>query len=116
MITAIAAGSQVSPATVITGVVLALAAIISAVTPFVLARRRARRDAMTALTADAENKGALTVASWTALNDALQREINRLQGIVDRQQARMDSFETEIEEQRVQILALKTNGRGPAHA
>lgn len=82
--------------TLITGALLALAAIISALTPIVLARRRSRKAAAAAATAAAVTSSDLTLAGWTALNTALQQEISRLQGVQARMQDRIDLLETEI--------------------
>jgi peptidoglycan hydrolase CwlO-like protein len=96
------AAGGVNPAIVTSGV-LAFAAIISSGTPIVMARRRhnqdaiaeARRDATYAEAASGKHAD-LTLASWTALNGALQAEIGRLQGVVDRMQGRIDRAEAEI--------------------
>lgn len=82
--------------TLITGILLALAAIVSSLTPIVLARRRARKEALAASAASAVNSSDLTLAGWTALNTALQQEIGRLQGVQERQQQRIDQLEAEI--------------------
>lgn len=83
-------------ATLATAVAVAVAAIISSLTPIALARRRSRQDALRTARSDAGEASALTLASWTALNGALQTEIKRLQGVVDRCQARVDVLEAEI--------------------
>ena len=93
---AAAASSSPDTVTLVTGILLALAAIVSSLTPIVLARRRARKDALAASAASAANSGDLTLAGWTALNTALQQEINRLQGVQERQQQRIDQLEAEI--------------------
>jgi hypothetical protein len=84
------------PVTLSTEIVLALAAVASALTPIVLARRKARREALKAAQASAVNSSDLTLAGWTALNAALQQEITRLQGVQERMQARIDLLESEI--------------------
>jgi hypothetical protein len=91
-----AASSSPDTVTLITGILLALAAIVSSLTPIVLARRRARKDAIAAASSTAANSSELTLAGWTALNTALQQEINRLQGVQERQQQRIDQLEAEI--------------------
>lgn len=91
--------------TLVTGILLALAAIISSLTPIVLARRRTRREALASAAASAASSSDLTLAGWTALNSALQQEINRLQGVTERMQARIDLLEREITE--LQQLAQK---------
>ena len=93
---AAAASSSPDTVTLITGILLALAAIVSSLTPIVLARRRARKDALAAASSTAVNSSELTLAGWTALNTALQQEINRLQGVQERQQQRIDQLEAEI--------------------
>jgi peptidoglycan hydrolase CwlO-like protein len=82
--------------TVITGGLLAVAAIVSSATPIVLARRRASKDALAAARTDAVEKSDLTLTAWTELNRALQQEIARLQAVVDRCQARVEALEAEI--------------------
>jgi peptidoglycan hydrolase CwlO-like protein len=90
----------IGTAEVITGGVLALAAIISALTPVVLARRRARREELTDAAKLAARSGDLTLAGWQALNGALQEEIKRLQGVTEKMQSRIDQLETEIDQLR----------------
>jgi hypothetical protein len=82
--------------TLVTETALALAAVASALTPIVLARRRSRKDALAAASASAVSSSDLTLAGWTALNAALQQEINRLQGVQERMQTRIDLLEGEI--------------------
>lgn len=102
---AAAAGSSgTDVVTLLTGVVLALATVVSAMTPIVLARRRAHKKALDAAVAEAMRSSDLTLASWTALNAALQAEITRLQGVTERMQARIDMLEGEIA--TLQKLAL----------
>ncbi len=99
------------PVTVVTAGVVALSAAASALTPIVMARRRARQDAIKSIKADAGAKADLTLASWTALNGALQTEITRLQGVVDRLQGRVDAAETEIDSLRSTIRAMPGSGK-----
>lgn len=99
-----AASSSPDTVTLITGSFLAFAAIVSSLFPIVAARRRARKDALAAAGASAVNSSDLTLAGWTALNAALQQEINRLQGVTERMQARIDLLENEIAQ--LQKLAL----------
>ena len=82
--------------TLITESLLALAAIGSMLTPIVLARRRARKDALAASAAAAVSSSDLTLSGWTTLNAALQQEITRLQGVQERMQARIDLLEAEM--------------------
>jgi hypothetical protein len=96
MLAGAAASSSPDTVTLITGSLLAFAAIVSSLTPIVLARRRARKDALAAVAASAVSSSDLTLAGWTALNAALQQEINRLQGVTERMQARIDLLENEI--------------------
>ena len=91
-----AAASGSDPVTLVTGILLAIAAIVSSLTPIVLARRRARKDTLAKATAAAVSGSDLTLQSWTALNAALQQEIGRLQGVTERMQARIDLLEGEI--------------------
>lgn len=93
--------------TLVTGSLLATAAIVSSATPIVLARRRSRKEKLADLTAEAVSKTDLTIAGWTALNGALQQEIRRLQGVQERQQARIDMLEGEIAELQQLALALQ---------
>jgi peptidoglycan hydrolase CwlO-like protein len=94
------------PATVLTGSVVALSAATASLTPIVMARRKARQDAIKAIKTDAVEKADLTLASWTALNGALQTEISRLQNVVDKLQGRVDAAETEIDSLRATIRAM----------
>jgi hypothetical protein len=98
--------------TLVTGALLALAAIVSSLTPIVLARRRSRRAALAAATAAGVTSSDLTLAGWTALNTALQQEISRLQGVQGRMQERIDLLETEITGLQKLALALQ-KGEAP---
>jgi hypothetical protein len=98
--------------TLITGSLLALAAIVSSLTPIVLARRRARKEALAAASATAVNSSDLTLAGWTALNAALQQEIARLQKVTERMQERIDQLEAEIVELQRLALALQKGAGG----
>jgi peptidoglycan hydrolase CwlO-like protein len=100
-------------AEVITGAVLALAAIISALTPVVLARRRAAKEAVTDAAKLAARSGDLTLASWQTLNGALQEEIRRLQAVTEKMQARIDQLEDEIDQLR---QVLRDHDGPPGHA
>jgi hypothetical protein len=102
-----------SAVTLITGIVLALAAIVSSTTPIALARMRRRREALAASVASAVSSSDLTLAGWSTLNAALQQEISRLQGVTERMQSRIDLLEGEIG--KLQKLALGLQ-QGPAHA
>lgn len=113
MITLAAQSSGPDTITLLTGGLLALAAVVSSLTPIVLARRRARKDALAAATASAANSSDLTLAGWTALNAALQQEISRLQAVTERMQTRIDLLEAEIE--KVQKLA-RSVGKEPSGA
>lgn len=97
-------GSGTSAVTLITGGLLAFAAVVSSLTPIFLARRRARKEAATAAAASAVSSTDLALSGWTTLNAALQAEINRLQGVTERMQARIDLLSTELES--VRKLAL----------
>ena len=108
---AVPAAGGTDAVTLVTGILLALAAIISSLTPIVLARRRARRDALASAAASAASSSDLTLAGWTALNAALQQEINRLQGVTERMQARIDLLEGEIA--TLQKLALELQKAAP---
>ena len=108
----VVAAGGVDPATIVTGGVLAFAAVTSAVTPVVLARRRATQDALKAAQADSGQRGDLTLASWTALNDALQREITRLTGVGDRQQGVIDGLQARIGKLEAEIDALQATIKG----
>lgn len=107
-----ASASGPDTVTLITGGLLALAAVVSSLTPIVLARRKARKDALAAATATAVNSSDLTLAGWTALNAALQQEIQRLQGVTERMQARIDQLEAEITELQRLALALRKGTPG----
>lgn len=108
-----AVSDGLGPVTVVTGIVLAVAAVVSSLTPIVIARRRARKEALTAATASAVNSTDLTLAGWTSLNAALQKEIERLQGRTEQMQNRIDQLEGEIAD--LQKLALRLQrGRGDA--
>jgi hypothetical protein len=90
------ASGGIATVTLITGILLALAAIISSLTPIFLARRRTRKEALAAAAASAVTSSDLTLAGWTQLNAALQQEIGRLQGVTERMQGRIDLLEAEI--------------------
>ena len=106
---AASSGSDVSPVILATEVALALAAIVSAATPVVLARRKARKKEITDAAALASKSGDLTLAGWTALNAALQDEIRRLQGVTEKMQARIDVLEAEIDQLR-QVIRQQNSG------
>jgi hypothetical protein len=93
--------------TLITGSLLAFAAVVSSLTPIFLARRRSRKEADAKAAAAAVNSSDLTLAGWTALNAALQQEISRLQGVTERMQARIDLLESELETVRKLALTLR---------
>lgn len=99
------------PVTVITGGVVALSAATASLTPIVMARRRARQDAIKTIKTDAGTSASLTLASWTALNGALQMEITRLQSVVDRMQGRIDKLETEIDSLEAAIRGMPGAGK-----
>jgi peptidoglycan hydrolase CwlO-like protein len=107
------AGGGIGTAEVITGAALALAAIVSALTPIVMARRKAAKDAMTDAAKLAARSGDLTLAGWQALNGALQEEIKRLQGVTEKMQARIDVLEAEIDQLR-QAMRRQEDGSGRA--
>jgi peptidoglycan hydrolase CwlO-like protein len=108
-----ASSGGIGTAEVITGAVLALAAIISALTPVFLARRRAAKEAVTDAAKLAARSGDLTLAGWQALNGALQEEIKRLQGVTEKMQSRIDQLEHEIDQLR-QILRQQDGTAGHA--
>lgn len=110
---AAAAGASPDTITLITGSLLAFAAIVSALTPIFLARRRARKEAAAASAVSAVNNTDLALSGWTTLNAALQQEINRLQGVVDRMQVRIDLLSTELESLRKLAMG---GGKGPPDA
>ena len=91
-----AAGSGADSVTLITGAALALAAVVSSLTPIFLARRKQRKKQEMAAATAAVTSSELTLAGWTALNAALQQEITRLQGVTERMQSRIDLLESEI--------------------
>jgi peptidoglycan hydrolase CwlO-like protein len=99
------------PVTIVTGAVVALSAAASALTPIVMARRRARQDAIKFIKSSAVERADLTLASWTALNGALQTEITRLQKVVDRLQGRVDAAEVEIDSLRSTIRGMPGSGK-----
>ncbi|HMH90803.1 MAG TPA: hypothetical protein VK586_06915 [Streptosporangiaceae bacterium] len=99
-----AAGTGPDPVTLVTETALAAAAVASALTPIVLARRRSGKEALAAASASAVSSSDLTLAGWTTLNAALQQEITRLQGVQERMQQRIDLLEDEIA--ALQKLAL----------
>lgn len=100
--------------TLITGILLAVAAIISSLTPILLARRRTRKEALAKAAATAVSGSDLTLQAWTALNAALQQEINRLQGVTERMQARIDLLEGEIATLQKLALDLQKGAGGGA--
>ena len=101
-----APASGLSTVTIISGALLALAAIV-------LARRRAAKEALASTTALGARSSDLTLAGWTALNTALQEKIRRLQGVQERMQARIDALETEIEQLRKLATSLKPDPGAP---
>lgn len=102
-----ATSGGVNAVTLITGVLLALAAIVSSLTPIILARRRSQKEALTEAARSAATSSDLTLAGWTALNSALQQEISRLQAVAERQQGRIDLLEGELETLRRLALSLQ---------
>ncbi len=93
---------------VITAWVMAAGAAVTAVTPLVMARRKAARQHDSA-----------AVASFTALNDALGREIARLQGdktkLRDDYERRLDAAQDRITELESEVATLQRLLRqGPA--
>jgi hypothetical protein len=111
-VTVLAAAAGPDSVTLVTGILLALAAIISSLTPIVIARRRSRKEALAVAAASAADSGSLTLAGWTALNAALQQEISRLQGLVVRMQARIDLLEGEITELQKVAMSLRKGNAG----
>lgn len=109
---AAAAAAGPDPVTLITGSLLAFAAIVSSLTPIVLARRRAQKESAATAARAATASSDLTLAGWTTLNAALQQEITRLQGVVERAQARADLLEGEITELRKLALSLQRGAAG----
>jgi hypothetical protein len=107
-----AATGGLSNVTLVTGILLALAAVVSSLTPIVLARRKTRKEAAAATAAAAVNSSDLTLAGWTSLNAALQQEIGRLQGVTERMQKRIDLLEDEIAELQKLALALQKAAPG----
>jgi uncharacterized small protein (DUF1192 family) len=106
VITDASGSSSADTITLVTGVLVALAAVVSSiVTPVVLGRRRKRKEELDKATAAALNNSDLTLAGWTALNAALQHEIARLQGVTERMQQRIDLLESELGQ--LQKLALR---------
>lgn len=108
--TALTASAGPDPVTLITGVLLALAAIISSLTPVLLNRRQRRKEAAAATAAATVTSGDLTLAGWTALNAALQQEIGRLQGVTGRMQARIDLLEGEVADLQRVAIGLRRDG------
>lgn len=109
---AAAAASSPDTVTLITGVLLVVAAIVSSLTPIVLARRRSRKDALTAAGTAAVTSSDLTLAGWTALNAALQQEILRLQSVQERMQDRIDLLESEIASLQTLAITLQKSASG----
>lgn len=103
-------GLGVGPAEVVTGAALALAAIVSALTPIVMARRRAVKEAVSDAAKLAARSGDLTLAGWQALNGALQEEIKRLQGTTEKMQARIDLLEAEVDQLRLAMRQRQDSG------
>ena len=87
--------------TVLTGVIGTAAAAISAAAAFVSARRDRTRDE----DEDAAARAANSVASWTALNAALDREISRLHEDMNRLR---DEYEQNLQAARLRISELET--------
>jgi len=93
---------------VITAWVMAAGAAVTAVTPIVMARRKA-----------AKAQDATVLASFTALNSALGREVERLQGdmakLRDDYERRLDSAQARISELESEVATLQRLLRqGPA--
>jgi hypothetical protein len=110
--TSTVASSGPDTVTLVTGSLLAFAAIVSSLTPIVLARRRAHKAALAAAAAAAVSSSDLTLAGWTALNAALQQEITRLQAVTERMQARIDLLEGEIAQLQKLALGIKKDAPG----
>lgn len=93
---------------VITAWVMAAGAAVTAVTPLVMARRKAARQ-----------RDSTTLASFTALNNALDREIQRLHGdmtkLRDDYERRLDAAQDRITELESEVATLQRLLRqGPA--
>lgn len=92
-----ASHSGTDAVTLITAVMLGVSAVASGIiTPIILGRRKARKEALTTAASLGDKAGELTLAGWTTLNAALQDEIRRLQGVQARQQERIDALEAEV--------------------
>lgn len=101
--------------TVITAFVGTAVGVIGAATPILLERRHRRDQEKDRETEAAGEFATATVANWTALNDALNREISRLHSDIDRirteYQAAMDrqraDYEAQLAAAHEQIAELR---------
>jgi gas vesicle protein len=99
--------------TALTAIVGAAAGCLGAATPVVIARhnrQKAKRD-------EIEEAAEYNVTSWSTLNDALGREIQRLQFAMDRQRAdyaaqlaaTRNEYEIQLDAARKRITELETD-------
>jgi hypothetical protein len=103
--------------TVITAVVGTIAAVIGASTPIIIERRHDRATEHDRETDAAEETEATRVASWAGLNEALGREIERLQQDVARIRSdyeaalarQRDEYEAKLAASTSRITELETD-------
>ncbi len=86
--------------TLLTGIVGTAAGVVGAAAGWLTARREKNRDDER----EAEEKAAGTLASWTALNAALDREIKRLHEDMDRLRADSEQHLRRLREEYEQAL------------
>jgi peptidoglycan hydrolase CwlO-like protein len=83
----------VADATVISEFILAIAAVVSTATPIIVSRRRASK-----------KQDETVLASFTALNAALGKEVERLQGDLSRMR---DDYEKRLTAAQDKIVSLQ---------
>lgn len=86
--------------TVLTGVIGSIAGVVGAGYAIITARHEKKKEARR----DADDQAANSVASWTALNAALDREIKRLHEEMDRLR---EEYERHLEAARRRISELE---------
>jgi gas vesicle protein len=92
----------VADPTVLTAIVGAAAALLGAGTPIVIERRNHKKSQREEIDEAAEE----SIASWNSLNEALGREIKRLQDTMDRQRT---DYETQLDAARKRITELESD-------
>lgn len=103
--------------TIITAVVGAAAGVIGAATPILFERRHKREKSQDDEVTEEKELAGTQVASWTGLNEALGREIERLHQDIDRirtdyesaMRRQREDYEAQLNVAHVRIAELETD-------